>query len=234
MKSSLNRFLVSLIIAGSVLGSTNHSKAQEVGVSFSYFLPKDGYFSTPISPFSFRGLGANLTPYFALETGFTLYRMSGLNIKDIPFESKEPLIGPNFTLLIPAEAVIQLVGQKQEFRIRGGGFAFLTFDNKLNEGNIDRALRTFHNWEVVNSDFEFDSKLGLGIHFGAEYIIYVTNQFGISLGGNYFIGDADLGLNGSYVGGDAVNGLQTVTADYPDSKIDFTGLEISLGVIFTN
>src|SRR5690606_38500619 len=54
--------------------------AQNVGLSFSYFIPKDGYFSTPISPFSIRGLGVDLTRNIALETGASLYRMSGLNM----------------------------------------------------------------------------------------------------------------------------------------------------------
>ena len=95
---------------------------QELGVSFSYFLPKDGYFSIPISPFSLRGIGFDLSRFLAVETGFTLYRMSGLNVKNLPFKTKEPLIGPNFTLLIPLEGVIQFSGQNMQFRIKGGGF----------------------------------------------------------------------------------------------------------------
>src|SRR5687768_12900178 len=79
--------------------------AQDFGLSFSYFLPKNGYFSTPISPFSIRGLGVDLNRYIAIETGASLYRMSGLNLKGLPFESKSPLIGPNFTILVPLELV---------------------------------------------------------------------------------------------------------------------------------
>ena len=55
--------------------------AQDFGLSFSYFLPKNGYFSTPISPFSIRGLGVDLNRFVALEAGASLYRMSGLNVK---------------------------------------------------------------------------------------------------------------------------------------------------------
>ena len=45
-----------------VLPLFNHhsSSAQEIGVSASFFLPKDGYFSAPISPISFRGIGINI------------------------------------------------------------------------------------------------------------------------------------------------------------------------------
>ncbi len=41
--------------------------AQEFGLSFSYFIPKNGYFSTPISPFSIRGLGVDLNRFIALK-----------------------------------------------------------------------------------------------------------------------------------------------------------------------
>ena len=100
-------------------------RAQDFGLSFSYFLPKNGYFSTPISPFSIRGLGFDINRYIAIETGASLYRMSGLNLKDLPFESKEPLVGPNFTILVPVELVFQFKGAKAEFDIKGGGFFFL-------------------------------------------------------------------------------------------------------------
>ncbi|HEX8060250.1 MAG TPA: hypothetical protein VF473_04905, partial [Cyclobacteriaceae bacterium] len=95
--------------------------AQEFGLAFSYFIPKNGDFSTPISPFSFRGVGVNMGKYFALETGITLYRMSGLNMKDLPIKSNHSLVGPNFTFFVPGELVIQLPGNGFEFDIKGGG-----------------------------------------------------------------------------------------------------------------
>ena len=70
--------------------------AQEMGVSFSFFFPKNGYFSAPISPFSIRGLGFNLTNFLAIETGGSLYRMTGMNISDEGLSSREPLVGPFF------------------------------------------------------------------------------------------------------------------------------------------
>ncbi len=228
----LRNLLLSLLLFA--LLPTRHAQAQEVGLSFSYFLPKNGYFSTPISPFSLRGVGVDLSDYFALQTGFSLYRMSGLNIKDIPdFDTKDPLVGPNFTLMIPLELVLQFIGKTQEFRVKGGGFGFGTFDNKLNYGNIDKAIRKFENWEVANADLDFDSSLGFGYFFGAEYVIFVTRQWGLSFEANYFIGDADFGLSGSYTGGDGGSTLITREVDYSDSKLDYTGLEISIGIIIT-
>ena len=85
------------------LAATMDLAAQNVGLSFSYFVPRNGYFSTPVSPFSFRGLGVNLNRFIVLQTGATLYRMSGLSMKDLPLQSQDPFVGPNFTIFVPAE-----------------------------------------------------------------------------------------------------------------------------------
>ena len=231
----MKSFFLVLILSVSMIPATVTSvNAQGFGVSFSFFFPRNGYFSTPISPFSIRGVGFDLNRFLAIETGATLYRMSGLNIKDLPLESKDPLLGPNFTLLVPLELVLQFVGQSQEFSIKGGGFAFYGFDNKINFGNLDRAIREFEGWQVANAQVSGENNIGLGFHFGAEYIFYLNSQFGISVEGNYFIGDANFPLTGNYTGGPENGPLVTREVDFSDGKIDFTGFEISLGVIFNN
>ncbi len=208
------------------------TKSQDVGLSFSYFIPRNGYFSTPISPFSFRGVGVNLNRFVALETGISLYRMSGMNMIDLPFSTKDPLLGPNFTLFVPAELVLEFKGQQAEFDIKGGGFAFYGFDQKLNSGNFDRAIRTYEGWEVANSDLNFDNNPGFGLLVGVEFTVPVTRQFSVSLEINYLMGKAKFPLSGSYTGGTTLGGLETVDVDYQDGKVDFTGLEFSIGVTF--
>lgn len=228
------RKLISLLVISTALCIPKISNAQDVGISVSYFLPKNGYLSTPISPFSLRGIGFNLGDYMAIQSGFSLYRMSGMNVIDMDdIETKDPIVGPNFTLLVPLEFVLQYITDQQEFKIKAGGFAFQTFDNKIMNGNLDKAIRQFEGWEVANSQVEFDNSLGLGYFFGAEYVIFVTRQWGLSFEVNYFMGDADFPLTGSYTGGTALRGLTTKTIDYQESKLDFTGLEISIGVIIT-
>lgn len=212
--------------------TTSLAQAQQFGLSFSYFIPKNGYLSTPISPFSIRGVGVNITDFLSLETGGSLYRMSGLNIKDLPFESKDPLVGPNFTIFVPAELVFMLKAGKVELDLKGGGFFFYSFDNKLNYGNFDRALREHEGLEVVNSDLTFKSKPGFGYHAGAELTVYVTNQVGVSFETNYLVGQADFPLKGSYIGSDSDGTLATQNVDYKDAKIDFTGLEFSISLVF--
>lgn len=224
MKHFILTFFLS---AGAIL-----TYAQDFGLSFSYFIPKNGYFSTPISPFSIRGLGVDLNRYIAIETGASLYRMSGLNMKDLPLETKDPLVGPNFTIFIPAELVIQLKGSQVEFDIKGGGFFFYGFDQKLNYGNIDRAIRDLEGWSVANADLTFDNGPGFGYHGGVELTVYVTSQVGVSLECNYLVGQSNFPLKGSYTGGGDI--IETRTVDYTDAKIDFTGLEFSIGLIFSS
>jgi hypothetical protein len=216
--------IVLLFIASAV-------KAQQVGLSFSYFIPKNGDFSTPISPFSIRGVGVNLTNFLALETGASLYRMAGLNIKDLPFESKKPLLGPNFTILVPAELVIMLPVNRIQFDIKGGGFFFFGFDNKLNYGNFDRAIIQAYDLDVANADLSFKNNPGVGYHFGAELTIHVTNTVGVAFESNYLVGQAKFPIKGSYTGGVQGN-IETTPVDYNDAKVDFTGLEFSISLLF--
>jgi len=220
---------IRLLVVLLLLSTTAH--AQQFGLSFSYFIPKNGYFSTPISPFSIRGVGVNLNNFMALETGASLYRMSGLNMKDLPFESKEPLIGPNFTIFIPAELVIMLQTKQIEFDIKAGGFFFYGFGNKLNYGNFDRAIREYANIDVANADLSFGNHPGFGYHFGGELTINVTSTVGVAFETNYLIGQAKFPIEGSYIGGTS-GSLETVDVNYKDAKVDFTGLEFSISLLF--
>lgn len=220
-------FLVMVLLAGSLT-----AYAQSVGLSFSYFIPRHGDFSTPISPFSLRGVGIDLNRFIALETGASLYRMSGMGMTNLPFESQSSLTGPNFTLFIPGEIVFQFKGKGMEFDIKGGGFFFYAFDQQLNYGNMDKALRSYTGWDVVNSHFDFDNKPGFGYLIGMEFSVDVTSQWGISLETNYLMGGSSMPLRGGYSGG-MLGGTNTaVTADYADARMDFTGLEFSIGINF--
>jgi len=208
--------------------------AQQFGLSFSYFIPRNGYFSTPISPFSIRGLGVDLNKYVALETGASLYRMSGLNIINAPFESKKPMTGPNFTIFVPGELVFQFKGKKTELDIKGGGFAFYSFAQKLNYGNIDEAIRDLESWDVANADLKFKNKPGFGYSVGFEYTVNVTRAWGISFETNYLMGSSKIPLTGSYSGGNVGDTLgPAVALDAPDAKVDFTGLEFAIGIILS-
>lgn len=219
------------IIIFLILGSYT-VQGQSVGLSFSYFIPRNGSFSTPISPFSIRGIGVDLNRYIALETGASLYRMSGLNIIDLPFESQSSLTGPNFTVYIPGEIVFRIPGKSTMLKLKAGGFFFYAFDQQLNYGNFDKALRAYAGWDVVNSQFSFDNKPGFGLQGGFEFTVDVTRQWGISFETNYLMGQSGIPLTGSYSGGTIGGTNTTVQAEFKDAKVDFTGLEFSIGILF--
>lgn len=220
------------ILTAAILMTCLTANAQNVGLSFSYFIPRNGEFSTPISPFSIRGIGVDLNNFIALETGISLYRMSGLNVIDLPFESKSALTGPNFTVYVPGELVFQFKGKGIDFDIKAGGFFFYAFDQRLNYGNLDRAIRQFQSWDVANSQFSFENKPGFGLQGGFELTVDVTRQWGISLETNYLAGQSGMPMTGSYSGGTLGGTNQTVLAEYKEAKVDFTGLEFSIGIIF--
>lgn len=214
--------------------TTNKATAQDVGLSFSFFFPKNGEFSTPISPFSFRGVGYNLNQYVGIESGFTLYRMAGMNVKDLPFESEKPILGPNFTLFVPLELVLTAPLSQVELSVKGGGFGFYSFGNKINHGHLDRAIAAHNDYQLVNSKYEGENKAGFGFHFGGEVALYVFQNFGLSLEANYLIGGADFAMSGNYTALDNNNQVVEVTgadAAFSDARIDMTGLELSIGVI---
>ena len=105
--------------------------------------------------------------------------------------------------------------------------------HRVNYGNLDRALVDFTGLEVVNSQVQFQNNLGLGYHFGAEYTFYVNQQFGLAFGAEYFVGGSKLAFVGSYTGASTAGGLESQPIDYPDSRLDFAGLELSISVIFS-
>lgn len=209
-------------------------KAQDVGLSFSYFIPKNGYFSVPVTPFSIRGIGFDLNRFLSIESGFTLYRISGMGVKGLPYESKKPLIGPFFSLMVPAELVLTFNFGNQAIKLKGGGFAFYNFATQINEGNLDRELRDYLGWEILNSDMEISNNIGYGYHFGGEYIVYFTKQFGISFEAYYLSGGSKLDMKGSYRGIPADGAPITESmVDFPEAELDFTGYELSIGILFT-
>ena len=209
-------------------------QSQDFGLSFSYFIPKNGYFSVPVTPFSIRGVGFDINRFFAIESGFTLYRISGMGVKGLPYESKNPLIGPFFSLMVPLEAVITFNFDNQAFKLKGGGFLFYNFDTNINEGNLDRELKEYLGWEVLNSDMSVTNNIGYGYHFGAEYIIYFSKKFGVSLEAYYLSGSSPLDMKGTYKG-IPENGDMIVEepADFKDAQLDFTGYELSIGILFS-
>ena len=231
MKNLLYKFLFLPII---FFVTVSVGFTQELGLSFSYFLPENGNFSVPVSPLSFRDVGIDFTNHLSLESGITLYLIPGMGIKDVPFSADEPIMGPMLSLFVPAELVFQFFISNQVIRIKGGGFLFYNLFNGLREGNLDKAIRAFEHWQVANTAFTYDNRLGRGLHAGFNYIIYISEKAGITLGANYLKGFSDINLRGTYAGGSNTTGIIEKQAAYPKSKLNYSGLEVSVGLLFSN
>ncbi|MDH5379400.1 MAG: hypothetical protein OEW75_01025 [Cyclobacteriaceae bacterium] len=228
--SRLFTVILFLALSGSML------KAQNVGVSVSFFFPKGGEFSIPVSPLSYRGVALPFSDYIGIQTGGTLYRMGGQQISGLPFESNKPMFGNNLTAFVPLELYFKVGNKKSAFTMKAGVFGVYSFFTRLNYGNIDRAIRVYEGWEVANADFTYKYLPGWGYQGGIELLYYVKRNLGLTLEINYLYGGSNIDLAGSYTGGNA-GVFQTVQLDpasYQKGKVEFTGLEISLGAIFGN
>lgn len=208
------------------------TSAQEFGLSFTYFFPRNGDFSVPVTPFSFRGVGVDFNKFSGIETGGTFYRMSGLAMTNLPFESKEALIGPSFTIMVPLLLVLKAETSSSIFKIKGGGFGFFNFAQQVNEGKFDRAYGEYLELAVLNSNVQTFNSIGPGWMVSAEWIVYFTKEFGINVEVGYLAGKAVQPLKGTYIGADEQGNLVEDSFDFPKAELDFTGWEISFGVLF--
>lgn len=205
------------------------SYACSQGMSFSYLIPKNGYLSAPVSPFSIRGLG--IGDAFGVETGGSIYNVPGLAMENLPFNYKKPLVGPLFALFVPVELFVKIPLKKASIKFMAGGFIWWNINPRINEGNMDRAFRAYEGWDVLNTDFKFSDKLGKGFLGGIEFEFPVSKRFSIITEAQYLIGSSESSLQGSYTGGNA-SGLQTKEVKIEDASTEIAGLEISLGVVF--
>ncbi|MFY0602010.1 MAG: hypothetical protein JXR03_20215 [Cyclobacteriaceae bacterium] len=198
------------------------------GLSFSYLIPKNGYLSAPVSPFSIRGIGIGGT--VGLESGFTLYSMPGLAMSGLPFKSDKPLSGPNWTVLVPGQATFSFRFGVVGIKILGGGFAIAHLNSRLNLGNMDRAIAEHEGWDIASSSLKSSSKLGYGWIAGTEFEFKVSKKFSITTELQYLRGNSKTTITGSYAGGDIGGVIEQKEADFGSPKTNLEGLEISIGV----
>lgn len=200
------------------------------GVSFSYLIPKNGYLAAPISPFSLRGIGFG--DKTGIETGATLYFIPGLGLTDLPFETSSPLLGPHFAAMMPLEFYFKIKTGNLIIAPKAGGFGWWNINPRLNEGNLDRAFRTYENWDVVNTDFNFKNKLGYGWMAGVEFEFKVNRKFSLTSEFQWLSGKSKIPLEGTYSGGKIGNAIETKSVFFPKANVLLEGLEISLGAKF--
>lgn len=215
-----------IIISLLILSISKDLLAQ--GISFSYLIPKNGYLSAPLSPFSIRGVG--IGGFIGAETGFSLYSIPGLPMKDLPFKTDKPLSGQSWAVLVPAQVTISKSLGKVGFKLLGGGFGILNLNSRVNKGNLDRAIVQYESWDVATSKVSQSTKPGLGWMAGTELEFKVNRKFSITAEVEYLKGSYESRLKGSYAGGQIGQPIETKDFNFSKAKTSFEGVEISLGV----
>jgi len=200
------------------------------GLSFSYLLPTKGYLSAPVSPFSIRGVGIGIGKTISLETGFSLYSMPGMAISDLPFTSEEPLRGFHFGLLIPLALSAKIDLKYFNLLLSAGGFSIFHTNSRINEGNWDRAIIKFEQWDVATSDLRMKNQLGYGWLIGMAVEVPVNRQMSISTGVNYISGYSPSPVSGVYSGGNLGGAITTKAVDYTKAQTQVQGFELMIGV----
>lgn len=215
-------------VAGVLFAAVLPATVAAQGISFSYLLPKNGYLSAPVSPFSVRGLGYYYGPV-GVETGGSLYLMPGLAMEGLPFTTNAPLTGPHFSLLVPLELALRLNTKIVTWKIKGGGAGVWHINPRLNMGNFDRALRDYEGWQLVNADADISSRPGIGWVAGTAFEWHVASSFSISTEFSYLKVSNKATLTGVYTGAGPA-APETKSMDFPDAFINTEGFEISIGV----
>ncbi|WP_258104006.1 hypothetical protein [Marinoscillum sp. MHG1-6] len=198
------------------------------GVSFSYLIPKNGYLSAPISPFSIRGVG--IGGRIGAETGFSLYSIPGLPMNGLPFETDRPISGQGWSILVPGQLTLSLKAGNVGIKFLGGGFAILNLSTSINKGNLDRALMAYEGWDVATSSINKKTKPGLGWMAGTEFEFKVNRKFSITAEVEYLSGSYETRINGSYAGGQLGQPIASKDLNFDNAKTLLEGIEISLGV----
>jgi hypothetical protein len=224
--------LVVILLAGTAF--TGHG----LGLSLSYFLPRGGRFSHPVSPLSIRDVGlVGLGRYFEVACSLTLYDITGMAIKDEqgqPIDTPDPVAGPFLSVLGSSVAKIIIPVKNLELVAAGGVFGCYNIDLQLNNGVLDRYLAAESDtYDAVASDITAAGCWGWGFLFGASATYYVKGQLGIRLGANYYLGAAELKLSGTYDGYTGAGGSTTENiSGHPLGKaqLDYSGLEFIVGL----
>ncbi|MFT7281491.1 MAG: hypothetical protein ACI9DM_001217 [Cyclobacteriaceae bacterium] len=206
--------------------------ANSQGVSVSYLIPKGGYISAPISPFSIRGLRIPITDFLGLQGGATLYNFPGLPIKDPLLDHNLPMRGYTFGLLVPVQLYIggKLGGVSVIFS--GGVFGLAFFNDRMIEGNLDRSVAKEMGWDVANTNAELKNRAGFGLLGGIEFEVPFNRDLSLTFGVNYLSGKADSPIEGTVRGGLLGQAVIEAPIQYSSAQTILEGLELSVGVSF--
>lgn len=206
------------------------TQGQNIGFGFSYLFPRGGSFSAPVSPISLRGVGFRLGPVM-LESGIIWYRISGLGVQGLPFNYDEPITEPFNSFILPLTAGIEIGGKDLSFVPRIGAFYAINTLYNPREGSFSRGFERINpRYELVWTDTRLEQNNTFGLLTGIEAVLRVSDKIKIKLGTNYYLGASALNPSGSYTALLKDGTIERGTFEFPDTDLDFTGLEFTIGI----
>ncbi|MBN2778341.1 MAG: hypothetical protein JXR36_11895 [Bacteroidales bacterium] len=221
------------VIAFVLFFSIGIGSAFSQSVGFSYFFPKNGYFSNPVAPVNFS-LPIKFGNFLQISPGIGLSNIGGMSMTGFPeeYNSNIALIGPFQSLELSLIPAIVLPFKTVKFDFSGGVFGFATFNPKLIEGNFNDMYSNAKDFDFVNTASTIDKKpIGWGFVFGGKFRFKVTKLVWGYIGANYYMGEQKMALNGNY-NGVKNNTVTTGTFSFPDASLLYHGLQISVGAVF--
>lgn len=219
----MKKFIL-LILISCFFGMEKTQAQSEISAGLSLFVGKNGNYGLEVIPIPTQmniGFGTNTN----LHLGYALYYMSGMNVKDFPFEMDSspfnPFFSHNFTLGLEQE--IKMSGWKLE--VEGGAFWALNNNSGLDKGNMDRALQAWLGSGPDFYDYEYESKTVKGFYAGLKIVVDLNDSMGIFVAGRYMQGKGDMSLTAQS------ESVADRTFDFDELIVDYTGIDFSIGVV---
>jgi hypothetical protein len=201
-------------------------------VSFSYFFPTNGYFSNPVAPLKLS-LPLSFGTNFEISPGLALYSIGGMNLENLPndLKSDKPLAGPFQSFNVNLVPTVVIPSGDFSFDVHAGMFVFKPFNVKILKGNFEDMLKEHYKFQALSSDVNLKNKSwGWGYIFGLTVNFKVTKTIWAFVGSNYYQGSKAVPLEGSYQAAGNGKPLAEYNFDFPGTKLDYKGFDISFGV----
>lgn len=202
-------------------------------VGFSYFFPKNGYFSNPVAPVNFS-LPVKMSDFFQISPGIGLYHIGGMSMVGFSeeYNSERALVGPFQSMELTLLPAIVLGFKKVKFDIVGGLFGFWGFNQKIIESEFNCMLAEAHNYTSFDSNLNYKKNgFGWGYIFGTKLSFKVTKSAWGYIGANYYIGSQLFKVDGGYIAtkGNAI--IESGSFSFNNSKVLYQGLQVSVGAV---
>lgn len=227
MKKLKNIFIIAVLLL-----SINTGKAQ---IGLSYFFPENGYLTVPVAPLSYsQAITFGDFRWIKLIPTASFYTIGGMSVRGIPigYDFSKPLMGPMYSITASIMPAFSIPIGPVDIDLCGGYFGSYNIAPKINTGNLDRMLAQSEGWDVCTSNFTFDNNISHGFVYGVIFTIWFNDNFAIAPGVVYYDGSSPVNLRGDYSGGNIGGVNQTKSIEFSDSRLNYRGFEIQIGIQF--